>query len=423
MPAVATMPPYTLVLREDGDIQNPREDMDTFGTMVCFHRRYNLGDAHDYSSPEDFLRDLARDTISAKDICDFAIAEKAKGVELKYDLDSGKWAVLSFYNDDWHIVESFEGELAGQEEIIADALLEEMEVPGLLRLAELENIVLPLYLYDHSGLSMSTMTFEGRARHAEWDSGQVGWFHCKKEISGETEAMEAMEAEVAYYDSYLRGEAYGFQLYQDGAEVDSCWGFIGSLDELKADIEGYLPEECSGIMESLDYNYSDSEIDDLLHEQQYNILSVEGDSFMSNTENPGNLGFEARAYPVKEPKNNVLAMASLNFETAIGSFAITDLRVVQGKNGPFVAMPSMKDREGNFKDIAFPTTKEGRAQMNTAIMDAYNDALLGKGERAAEKSERPSAADKLNDAKKEAAKAPKAEKGSKAKAKSDPGIE
>ena len=34
-----------------------------------------------------------------------------------------------------------------------------------------------LYLYDHSGLAMSTESFSGRAPHAECDSGQVGWIY------------------------------------------------------------------------------------------------------------------------------------------------------------------------------------------------------------------------------------------------------
>ena len=128
---------------------------------------------------------------------------------------------------------------------------------------------------------------------------------------------------------------------------------------------------------------------------------------MSGTEK-----FDVRVNPIPEPKSNVIAMASLNMETAFGNFAVTDICIVNGKNGPFVAMPNKKDVEGNYRDTAFPTTKEGRVQMNQAIMDAYSEALLEKGDRAAE---RPSATEKLNEAKKGSK--------SKAKGKADPGIE
>ena len=39
---------YTLLMLPDDDAPNPREDCDCFGKMVCWHRRYNLGDDHDY---------------------------------------------------------------------------------------------------------------------------------------------------------------------------------------------------------------------------------------------------------------------------------------------------------------------------------------------------------------------------------------
>ena len=56
-----------------------------------------------------------------------------------------------------------------------------------------------------------------------------------------------MRGEVEYYDSYLRGEAYGFELYKDGELEDSCWGFIGSNEEALKGIEDYLPDACSGM--------------------------------------------------------------------------------------------------------------------------------------------------------------------------------
>lgn len=43
----ATRGPYVLVIQPDDDPLNPRED-DNFGKMVCFHRRYHLGDHHNY---------------------------------------------------------------------------------------------------------------------------------------------------------------------------------------------------------------------------------------------------------------------------------------------------------------------------------------------------------------------------------------
>jgi hypothetical protein len=40
---------------QDNDAQNPREEWDNFGTMICFHRRYTLGDKHKYDSPDEAM--------------------------------------------------------------------------------------------------------------------------------------------------------------------------------------------------------------------------------------------------------------------------------------------------------------------------------------------------------------------------------
>ena len=90
---------------------------------------------------------------------------------------------------------------------------------------------------------------------------------------------------------------------------------------------------------------------------------------MSNKEAGGKL--EIRAYPIAEPKGNILGSATIALDTPIGNLAVRDIRIVNGQNGPFVAMPQAKDKDGNYKDLVFPTTKEGRAQLNTAILDAY----------------------------------------------------
>ncbi len=77
----------------------------------------------------------------------------------------------------------------------------------------------------------------------------------------------------------------------------------------------------------------------------------------------------------------------------------------------FASMPSAKDREGNFRDICFPTTKKLRAEINAAVVEAYN-AALEKGPVARD-AEKPSATGRLKKAEKAskaAAKAPKAEK-------------
>lgn len=60
-----------------------------------------------------------------------------------------------------------------------------------------------------------------------------------------------MKSEVAVYDSYLRGECYGFELYKNGELSDSCWGFIGSLEDACKAMADYLPDGCEDMVNHL----------------------------------------------------------------------------------------------------------------------------------------------------------------------------
>lgn len=76
--------------------------------------------------------------------------------------------------------------------------------------------ILPLFLLDHNGITISTRPFRD-----PWDSMQVGFIFTK-------ENPEDLEFEVELYDQYLRGEVCGFIIEGDEGEVlDSCWGIYG----------------------------------------------------------------------------------------------------------------------------------------------------------------------------------------------------
>ena len=136
---------------------------------------------------------------------------------------------------------------------------------------------------------------------------------------------------------------------------------------------------------------------------------------MSNPEHAAPVSIEARAFPFKEPKGKQLAFASITINDA---FAVKGIKIMSSEKGPFVAMPSAKDKEGNYKDVCFPTTKELRAEITAKVMEAFNAEITkGLAERAAEKpapeTKRPSAAKRLDKAKEEVAQAPKTPKAEK----------
>ena len=56
------------------------------------------------------------------------------------------------------------------------------------------------------------------------------------------------------------------------------------------------------------------------------------------------------------------------------SFAVHDIRIIEGDNGLFIAMPSRKTAVGGYRDIAHPINPEVRNMFEEAIFDAYNKA-------------------------------------------------
>ena len=90
----------------------------------------------------------------------------------------------------------------------------------------------PVYMYDHSGITISTSPFS-----CGWDSGQVGWVFitkddAEKELKGGVmEAEGVLEAEFATYRDYVEGNAFGFTISNDDGLLDSCGGFLGN-DEM-----------------------------------------------------------------------------------------------------------------------------------------------------------------------------------------------
>lgn len=84
---------------------------------------------------------------------------------------------------------------------------------------------------------------------------------------------------------------------------------------------------------------------------------------------------EVNIYPVNEDR--LKAYVSITID---GVFVIRDLKVIHGNNGLFVAMPSKKRKDGQFKDIAHPLNQETRVMIEQAVFDAYENAVKSMGE-------------------------------------------
>ncbi|MDR0223350.1 MAG: hypothetical protein LBI38_07470 [Oscillospiraceae bacterium] len=256
---------YKLEIAHDYDPISPRE-WERFGTMVCWHKRYSLGDEHDYKAPEDLYRSLIRGGgIDDGKIIDYVKNGNAENIKLAYNRSEREWElqVHGDYTDRWYVERVYDPPLDAESGIVADDILEYMGEEDLRHFAETAYMIEPLYLYDHSVQSISTRSFYGRAQHAEWDSGQVGFVFVSyadiKERYGDVspksieKAYKTIKDEVENYDYYMRGECYGFKFYENGEEKDSCWGFLGDFSAAIKAIAEHLPKDAKHLAENAEY--------------------------------------------------------------------------------------------------------------------------------------------------------------------------
>ena len=68
-------------------------------------------------------------------------------------------------------------------------------------------------------------------------------------------------------------------------------------------------------------------------------------------------------------------MKALVSVTIDDDFAVHDIKVIEGPQRIFVAMPSRKEESGSFRDVVHPITREAREEMEKAILDEYYMAL------------------------------------------------
>jgi len=71
-----------------------------------------------------------------------------------------------------------------------------------------------------------------------------------------------------------------------------------------------------------------------------------------------------------EGKDKFKAWVTITFDD---SFRIHGLKIIEGKNGPFVAMPSRKLPNGEFLDIAYPLNQELREKIQKRVLEEYNN--------------------------------------------------
>lgn len=239
-----------LYIQNDECPISPRTDFDGhIGKMMCWHRHYNLGDyeENNFSDPDQFLSNILHENVSDKSIINFVRNGKTSNeTKLVYNRSSKMWELWAWYYVTFQSPKEAKFQIYEENEDITwlvDDIIDCLSDKDKWYLLEKHaNIVaLPLYLYDHSGITMNCCGFSDR-----WDSGQVGWIYTDKNTVLETgadikgnwkkTAYEWMKGEVKEYDMYLQNEVYGIITEEYNGEGDpeddnnwtdkeSCWGF------------------------------------------------------------------------------------------------------------------------------------------------------------------------------------------------------
>ena len=81
---------------------------------------------------------------------------------------------------------------------------------------------------------------------------------------------------------------------------------------------------------------------------------------------------DVRIKLIKQDDTKLRAVASVIID---GSFVVHDIKVIEGADGCFIAMPSRKTPDGEYKDIAHPINTETREEVRAVILAKYEEAL------------------------------------------------
>ena len=81
---------------------------------------------------------------------------------------------------------------------------------------------------------------------------------------------------------------------------------------------------------------------------------------------------DVRVRIVKKEDSKLKAVASVTFDEC---FVVHDIKVIESAEGYFIAMPSRKTADGEYKDIAHPIKTETRAKLIDVILKAFKEEL------------------------------------------------
>lgn len=244
---------------EDSSYCDPRGDSN-LGKMVCWHKRYTIGDKHDYRDPTEFMVDLFRDYIAAR--------SKVSTYDIPHPDDVPEAAYKRY------------------KQFIVDTVFENYAIRRIRG-------------YEHSGMTISTSG--GYPYNDVFDSGWLGYIYCsledarkammvpefnwdtvikpgdslsnpkaEKDVTFMQRIEELLDGEVDTYDEWMRGEVYYINAYVRIPDEEGFW----DEDSEVIDLDSYTKDHysCGGF---IGWDYAKEEAKSMLDDAENAWLKYE----------------------------------------------------------------------------------------------------------------------------------------------------
>ena len=249
---------FRYIAEYDDFAESPR-DWDNLGTMVCWHNRYTLGDEQPPFDPAEYRLRLIKDDV----IIDMMTANYVETWDDVLDM-MRLYLKNCIHNARMGYIRRSEvtTELAHYKHARAKSHKHNTPMDYARELFDSKYIHLPLYLYDHGGVCMSTGGFS-----CPWDSGQVGFIytpidkalewvgHKERTTDTDKRTHATFVAEVETYSQFLEGQVYRITIEQAGDsninDSDSCGGFFGSDPDTNGMIGNFDSMHNDGIRKAM----------------------------------------------------------------------------------------------------------------------------------------------------------------------------
>lgn len=222
---------YRLQPIRDNEPEDPRVLHECHSTFACWHRRYKLGDDIGKVTTSEFFQNLVEKYFSDEELFKAALNGDITGIRLSKAEEDG-YDIYETYSYPLRERLEYENIL---EKNVAYYILINLTVQQCIALLEPYVLCMPLWLYDHSGLSMSCGK-AGNPYSDNWDSGVVGFAVVEKaKLLNEVQeayinadgdydyrsltddnwkktAEELVIEETRIYDEYLQNEVYWYEV-------------------------------------------------------------------------------------------------------------------------------------------------------------------------------------------------------------------